>query len=273
MGVGEGRYRNRDEAQAAQRAYYNDVMPTRTTGRFRAGALQELYLARRVAFARDAAASLAAPCWLDLGCGDGVITAQLGDFAGEVVGVDISDRNIAEAERLRPRPNVRYIRAAVEDTATYAGDADGGLFDAVSAFEILEHVYDPAAFLHTAAALLKPGGVLVLSTPNAASLTRRLKRALRPLVTRMGYADADALIEEHHREYALPDLRRFVRGAGLRLTRESGVVLLFPFPNTLERLTQWKPVHALNVRSGGWYPPLASECYLAARKEAVGVGR
>ncbi len=264
MSVSEGRYESRDEAQAAQRAYYNDVMPTQTTGRFRAGALQGLYLAQRVAFARSAATSFAAPRWLDLGCGDGVITAQLGDFAGEVVGVDISDRNIAEAQRLRPRPNVRYVRAAVEDTAAYA---DGALFDAVSAFEILEHVYDPAAFLRDAAALLRPGGVLVLSTPNAKSLTRRLKRALRPLVTRMGYADADALIEEHHREYTLPDLRRLVQGAGLRLMRESGVVLLFPFPNTLERLTQWKPVHALNVRSGGWYPPLASECYLAARKQ------
>lgn len=263
MSIGEGRYESRDEAQAAQRTYYNDVMPTQTTGRFRAGALQELYLARRVAFAHSAAASFAAPRWLDLGCGDGVITAQLGDFAGEVVGVDISDRNITEAQRLRPRPNVHYVRAAVEDTAAYA---NGGLFDAVSAFEILEHVYDPAAFLRDAATLLKPGGVLVLSTPNAASLTRRLKRTLRPLVTRMGYTDADALIEEHHREYTLPDLRHLVCGVGLRLTRESGVVLLFPFPNTLERLTQWKPIHALNVRSGGWYPPLAGECYLAAAK-------
>lgn len=262
MSVSEGRYGSRDEAQAAQRAYYNDVMPTQTAGRFRAGALQELYLARRVAFARAAAPRAAR--WLDLGCGDGVITAQLGDFAGAVVGVDISDRNIAAAQSLRPRSNVRYIRAAVEETVAFA---DGGLFDAVSAFEILEHVYDPAAFLHAAAALLKPGGVLVLSTPNAASLTRRLKRAFRPLVSRLGYADADALIEEHHREYTLPDLRRLVRGAGLRLTRESGVVLLLPFPNTLERVTQWKPIHALNVRSGGWYPPLASECYLAARKE------
>ena len=44
------------------------------------------------------------------------------------------------------------------------------------------------------------------------------------------------------------------------------MVLLLPFPTTLERITQWKPIHALNVRSGGWYPSLASECYLAAEK-------
>jgi len=256
-----GRYRSREEAQAAQRAYYNDVMPTQTEGRFRSGALQELYLARRIAFARTHTPPHAR--WLDLGCGDGVITAEIAAFANEVVGVDISDRNIAVASELRPRPNVRYTRAAVEEPERYA---DGLAFDAVSAFEVLEHVYDPATFLHDAVAQLRSGGVLLLSTPNAASLTRRVKRRFRPLVRRAGYTDADALIEEHHREYTLPDLRRLTRDAGLTIIKEDGVVLLLPFPNTLERITQWRPIHALNVRSGGWYPPLATECYLAARK-------
>src|SRR3954447_19953885 len=118
MSVHEGRYGSREEAQAAQRAYYNDVMPTRTEGRFRSGALQELYLARRIAFAR--AHTPAHARWLDLGCGDGVITAAIADFAAEVVGVDISDRNIAVAQELRARPNVRYARAAVEEPALYA---------------------------------------------------------------------------------------------------------------------------------------------------------
>src|SRR5436305_14352157 len=113
MSVHEGRYRNREEAQAAQRTYYNDVMPTQTEGRFRAGALQELYLDRRVAIARKFAPPHAR--WLDLGCGDGVITARIADFADEVVGVDISDRNIAVADELRARPNVRYVRAAVAE--------------------------------------------------------------------------------------------------------------------------------------------------------------
>ncbi|MHB8648320.1 MAG: class I SAM-dependent methyltransferase [Thermomicrobiales bacterium] len=268
MSVEHGRYGSQEEAREAQRAYYNDVMPTQTEGRFRSGALQELYLARRIAFAR----TYAPPCrpedtrrWLDLGCGDGVITAAIAAFADEVVGVDISDRNIAVANALRARPNVRYVRAAVEEPERYA---DGRPFDAVSAFEVLEHVYDPAAFLHDAVAQLRPGGMLLLSTPNAASLTRRLKRRFRPLVRRAGYADADALIEEHHREYTLPDLRRLVREASLTVVKEDGVVLLLPFPNTLERITQWRPIHALNVRSGGWYPPLAAECYLAARKTA-----
>lgn len=261
MSIQRGRYGSREEAQAAQRAYYNDVMPTQSEGRFRSGALQELYLARRIAFARAHAPSDAR--WLDLGCGDGVITAAIAAFASEVVAVDISDRNIAVANALRARPNVRYLRAAVEEPEIYA---DGRPFDAVSAFEVLEHVYEPAAFLRDAVARLRPGGVLLLSTPNAASLTRRLKRRFRPLVRLAGYTDADALIEEHHREYTLPDLRRLVRDAGLNVIKEDGVVLLLPFPNTLERITQWRPIHALNVRSGGWYPPLAAECYLAARK-------
>lgn len=262
MSVRQGRYESKEEAQAAQRAYYNDVMPTQTDGRFRSGALQELYLARRIAFARRYTPPHAR--WLDLGCGDGVITAAIAAFADAVVGVDISDRNIAVANEMRARPNTRYVHAAVEEPERYA---DGRPFDAVSAFEVLEHVYDPATFLRDAVAQLRPDGVLLLSTPNAASLTRRLKRWFRPLVRRAGYADADALIEEHHREYTLPDLRRLARDVGLEIIKEDGVVLLLPFPNTLERITQWRPIHALNVRSGGWYPPLAAECYLAARKQ------
>src|SRR5215468_8047592 len=128
MSVHERRYRSIEEAQAAQRAYYNDVMPTQTQGRFRAGALQELYLDRRVAIARAFApvSHQAGACrWLDLGCGDGVITARIAEFATEVVGVDISDRNIAVANELRARPNVRYVRAAVEEPGEYA---DGRLF-------------------------------------------------------------------------------------------------------------------------------------------------
>src|SRR5436309_4909704 len=113
MSVSRGRYTSREEAQAAQRAYYNDVMPTQNEGRFRSGALQELYLARRIAFARQYTPPHAR--WLDLGCGDGVITAEIAAFADDVVGVDISDRNIAVANDLRARANVRYIRAAVEE--------------------------------------------------------------------------------------------------------------------------------------------------------------
>src|SRR6478735_8264125 len=81
MSVHEGRYGSQGEAQAAQRAYYNDVMPTQTEGRFRAGALQELYMDRRVAIARRFCPPHAR--WLDLGCGDGVITARIAEFADE----------------------------------------------------------------------------------------------------------------------------------------------------------------------------------------------
>ncbi|MDQ6905884.1 MAG: class I SAM-dependent methyltransferase, partial [Chloroflexota bacterium] len=71
MNIQRGRYESREEAQTAQRTYYNEVMPTQTEGRFRSGALQELYLARRIAFARAYTPPHAR--WLDLGCGDGVI--------------------------------------------------------------------------------------------------------------------------------------------------------------------------------------------------------
>jgi SAM-dependent methyltransferase len=48
------------------------------------------------------------------------------------------------------------------------------VFDVITAWDVLEHVYEPIAFLRKAWSLLRPGGMLVLRTPNASSLNRRL---------------------------------------------------------------------------------------------------
>jgi 2-polyprenyl-6-hydroxyphenyl methylase/3-demethylubiquinone-9 3-methyltransferase len=49
-----------------------------------------------------------------------------------------------------------------------------GQFDLVTAMEVIEHVADPAAFLKALAKRLAPGGLLVLSTPNATGWSRLL---------------------------------------------------------------------------------------------------
>jgi SAM-dependent methyltransferase len=77
---------------------------------------------------------------LDVGCGEGVLTAQWADKlgAGRIVGIDLDDPKLrAEWERRR-RANLEYC---VEDATNLSFAA--GEFDMATAIEVLEHVPDP----------------------------------------------------------------------------------------------------------------------------------
>ena len=77
---------------------------------------------------------------LDVGCGEGVLTAQWADRLGErrIVGIDLDDPKLNAEWEQRRRANLEY---RVED-ATNLSFADGE-FDMATAIEVLEHVPDP----------------------------------------------------------------------------------------------------------------------------------
>lgn len=80
---------------------------------------------------------------LDVGCGEGTITAELAErVPGRVLAVDLPDPRLEAGWRTRARPNLDY---AVADAA--ALPAAGGQFDAASAIGVLEHLPDPDAAL------------------------------------------------------------------------------------------------------------------------------
>jgi 2-polyprenyl-3-methyl-5-hydroxy-6-metoxy-1,4-benzoquinol methylase len=77
---------------------------------------------------------------LDVGCGEGVLTAQWADKLGDrrIVGIDLDDPKLKAEWEQRRRANLEY---RVED-ATHLSFADGE-FDMATAIEVLEHVPDP----------------------------------------------------------------------------------------------------------------------------------
>ena len=67
---------------------------------------------------------------------------------------------LAELHRLESHVEVTYESVSAEDLAARSP----GAYDVVTCMEMLEHVPDPAAIISACAALLKPGGTLILST-------------------------------------------------------------------------------------------------------------
>lgn len=106
---------------------------------------------------------------LDLGCGDGRLTADL--QAAELTGADVSPVALGRARRRLPEARLVELEP---DAPLPFGD---GEFDLVLLAETLEHVRDVQLLLSEARRVLRPGGTLAVTTP----ATRPVMRAPDPL--------------------------------------------------------------------------------------------
>jgi 2-polyprenyl-3-methyl-5-hydroxy-6-metoxy-1,4-benzoquinol methylase len=99
---------------------------------------------------------------LDMGCGNGTFISRFRDRGWKLYGTDFSPTGIEIA-----RANFPGIDFFLADSTAPTGDILGrvGQVDAVISTEVIEHLYDPRGFLRNAYGLMKPGGVVILSTP------------------------------------------------------------------------------------------------------------
>jgi 2-polyprenyl-3-methyl-5-hydroxy-6-metoxy-1,4-benzoquinol methylase len=104
---------------------------------------------------------------LDLGCYDGRDSEQLVLAGNRVTGVELLPRAAEEARR-------RGLETVERDLNTSSWDLPTTHYDVVIAGEVIEHVLDPDAFLENVRSCLRRSGRLVITTPNVASLGRRL---------------------------------------------------------------------------------------------------
>ena len=100
---------------------------------------------------------------LDIGCGGGILSEPLARLGAEMVGADPSEDNIAAA-----RAHAEGAGVTVDYRSTTAEDlaAAKERFDVVLAMEVVEHVTDVDSFISTCAAMVKPGGLMIVATLN-----------------------------------------------------------------------------------------------------------
>lgn len=104
-------------------------------------------------------------CFLDLGCGAGVLMGAVARAGWEVCGLDLS-RTAVE--------HLRRIGYDVFHGELLEASYPEGHFDVVAASELLEHVADPRTIVAEVARILRPGGLFWATTPNGWGLSARL---------------------------------------------------------------------------------------------------
>jgi SAM-dependent methyltransferase len=132
---------------------------------------------------------------LEVGCGYGFLLDEAKPYFDSRVGIDLStavDRAAGRADRV------------------YRGDLDtlpaGERFDCIILVSVIEHVHNPVEYLRTIRERLRPGGKVVVATPNVDSVFRRLLGPRWP-----GFQ----VIPEHVSFYNGPTLSALMKRAGL----------------------------------------------------------
>lgn len=151
--------------------------------------------------------------WLDLGCHDGTLARLLAEQGICVTGIDVYSPS------LKTEKTWDYVQ---HDLDTGIIPLPDQAFEIVSGIEIIEHVTDTDMFLNEISRVLKPGGVLVLSTPNICMLKNRFRMPLGKYPYGIEYRNA----LHHVRLYNLRCLADHLREHGFRVVLSQGEKLL-----------------------------------------------
>lgn len=155
---------------------------------------------------------------LDIGCGGGLMSEPMCRLGANVTGIDATEKNIPVAQLHAEQGGlaITYRHAAAEDLL-----AEPARFDVVLALEIVEHVVDPASFVASCASLLKPGGLLVMSTLNRTPKSYALAIVGAEYILRW-------LPRGTHswKKFLRPsELHRMLRAANMEIVDTSGMVM------------------------------------------------
>jgi 2-polyprenyl-6-hydroxyphenyl methylase/3-demethylubiquinone-9 3-methyltransferase len=154
---------------------------------------------------------------LDIGCGGGLLCEPMARLGFTVTGVDAAERNIAvAAAHARDTGLGIDYRAGTAEALAAAGEPS---FDMILNMEVIEHVADPKAFLKDCAALLNPGGLMIIATINRTLAALALAKVGAEYVLRW----IPAGTHDWQRFLKPAEIRRFLAGGPLEVEGPFGV--------------------------------------------------
>lgn len=153
---------------------------------------------------------------LEVGCGYGFLLEEAQRAFASCTGTEFS---VAAADAARSR-GLSVITGGTRDLP-----ADSS-FDLIVAAHVVEHVYDPRSFVAELRDLLRPGGTLLLGTPDMGSAWRRVLGARWPSFK----------VPEHVTYFDLDSLSRLLREAGLEEVRPFPFLHAFPLSLVAKKL-------------------------------------
>jgi 2-polyprenyl-3-methyl-5-hydroxy-6-metoxy-1,4-benzoquinol methylase len=163
----------------------------------------------RRGLSQDKIAVLATLPWkgkmvLDVGCGTGEVAYHIARRgAARVVGIDYAPQAVKVASETYRGKNLEYRCEDVADTK--------GKFDVILSMGTLEHIDDPLALLKRMKAMLRPGGSIVITSPNWSNPRGYILMTLRAL-----FGAKITLVDIHY--FTPPDFAQFAKKLGMKLS-------------------------------------------------------
>jgi ubiquinone/menaquinone biosynthesis C-methylase UbiE len=183
---------------------------------------------------------------LDVGCASGRFLREAFVSGWEITGIEPSDSlfRIAKASLTG--------QATLFQSTLQEAELPERSYDAITMWDVVEHVPDPISFLRIASRLLQPMGFLILNVPNLDSWQARVLRRRWPLI-----------LPEHLNYFNKSSLRRAAEAVGLRLVSFGSRPAAFSFQYIAHRLRQHRipaagSLERLAVNSvlGKWVIPI-----------------
>ncbi len=138
---------------------------------------------------------------LEAGCGEGYGADLIAGVASMVIGLDYDELTAAHVRG--GYPSVRVARANLAHLPVGTGSVD-----VVANLQVIEHLWDQAGFLRECARVLRPGGRLLITTPNRITFSPGRDTPLNPF---------------HTRELAAAELRDLLTEAGFSVSMLAGL--------------------------------------------------